>query len=183
VGKEIKSTLEIVMEKVAKLPKLTPEEVQEQRQREFGPRGRAIANRYLEGTLQHAELEAELSRFREDERRIVRRSLQSSLCDAIHLEQVDQSHAALKGLQVLEEGTGLEGRAGELGETYAWHLRKRDQLLAEFEESGQQGLAQLGISGPAIRPNPDVSEDLRHRLQEAQQALSSSIEELRRALP
>ena len=51
MSKPIKSTLELAMEKAAKLPKLTPEEIRERQEREYGPLGRAIAERFLRGEL------------------------------------------------------------------------------------------------------------------------------------
>ncbi len=180
--KEIKSTLEMAMEKVARLPQLSPEEVHEQREREFGPRGRAIANRYFEGTLQHADLEGEVCRFKDDERDIVRKALKSNLCDAINLEDVDQSRRALEALQELDRGSGLEGKAGELEQLYTDHLRQREGALASFEESGGERLRQLGISGSAVRLNPDFSGELQQELQEIQGVFSSKLERLRREL-
>jgi len=179
---EIKSTLEIAMEKVAKLPQLTPEEVREQRERAIGPRGRAIANRYFEGTLQHTELEAELGDLDEDDREIVRKVLKSNLCDAISLGQVEQSHRAIGALKELEKGTALEGKAGELEELYAEQLGSLERTLVSFEESGRESLGRLGISGSAVRPNPDFSEELQQKLRELQQAFAARLQELRREL-
>jgi hypothetical protein len=89
--KEIKSTLELAMEKVAKMPKLSPEEVRERREREFGPRGRGIARRYLDGALRLTDLEIEICRFQDEDREVVTRTLKSTLCDAIDLEEMDGS--------------------------------------------------------------------------------------------
>ncbi len=46
---KIKSTLELAMEKAAKLPRLTEEEIRQRREEEYAPRGRAIAALALEG--------------------------------------------------------------------------------------------------------------------------------------
>jgi hypothetical protein len=181
-GKEIKSTLEIAMEKVAKLPQLTPEQLQEQRERALEPRGRAIANRYFEGTLQPAELESELGGFDDDDRGIVRKALKSNLCDAIGFEQVDRSQRAIKALRELERGTALEAKAGELEELYAEQLASTERALASFEESGRDRLRQLGISGSAVRPNPDFSEELKQEIHQLFQAFAARLEELRREL-
>jgi hypothetical protein len=177
--KEIKSTLEIAMEKVAKMPKLSPEEVLERREREFGPRGRGIARRYLDGALRLTDLEIEIGRFQDEERGVVTRALKSTLCDAIDLEEMDMSRNALEALKVLAKGTGLEDRARELEGIHAEYLRQREQALAEFEEGQKDRLRELGISGSAVRSNPEVSRDLQQRLGEIQQSFSSRIEDLK----
>jgi hypothetical protein len=181
-GKEIKSTLEIAMEKVAKMPKLTPEEVLERREKEFWPRGRAIANRYLEGALQHTDLQIEICKFKDEERGVVAKALKSSLCEAIDLDEMDRSRRALEALQVLGEGTELENEAGELEELHTEYLRQRERALDEFEELEEERLRQLGISGSAVRPNPEAAQDLQQKLQEDQRVFSSRIEDLRREL-
>ncbi len=48
---KIKTAREIAMEKIAKISKLTPEEVMEQKEREYKTRGGALAEMYLENTL------------------------------------------------------------------------------------------------------------------------------------
>jgi hypothetical protein len=180
--KEIKSTLEIAMEKVAKMPKLSPEEVLERREREFGPRGRGIARRYLDGALRLTDLEIEICRFQDEEREVVMRTLKSTLCDAINLEEMDGSRQALEALQVLAKGTGLEDKARELEGIHAEYLRQREQTLAEFEKLQRDRLRQLGISGSAVSPNPEVSRDLQQRLQATHQTFSSRIENFKTGL-
>jgi hypothetical protein len=181
-GREIKSTLEIAMEKLAKIPKLTPEEALERREREFALRGRAIANRYLEDALRDTEMEVEICEFQDEEREIVTKALKSSLCDAISPEEMDRSRKALEALLLLEKEAGLEGKAGELEEIHTEYLRQRERVLAEFTELEQERLGQLGISGSAVRPNPEVSPESQQKLQEAQQAFSSRIEDFKREL-
>jgi hypothetical protein len=179
---EIKSTLEIAMEKAAKLRQQTPEEIREQRKRALEPRGRAIALRYFEGSLEPKDLKAELAGLDDDDRDIVRKVLKSYLCDGIRLGQTEQSQRAIRALRELEHGTALEGRARELETLYVEHVRESEQLLASFEESGRERLRQLGISGSAIRSNPVLDEELRQRLSELEQAFAGRLEQLRQEL-
>ena len=53
---KIKSALEIAMEKVSDLPELTREEIEEQKEKEYGPVGDAVAKKYLSGTISDGEL-------------------------------------------------------------------------------------------------------------------------------
>jgi hypothetical protein len=180
--KEIKSTLEIAMEKIAKLPKLTPEEIREQREKELGPRGKAIANRYLEGTLKETDLETEISLFQEEERDIVRRSLNASLCNAIDLENREQSCRSLSALQVLQQDAGLEEKTRELEKIFTDYLRQQEEGLTELERQERESLRALGISGSAVRPNPEASPESQEKLQVLQQRFRARIEDLRREL-
>ena len=64
MSKKIKSTLELAMEKAAKLPALTAEEIRQRLEREYAPRGRAIAERFMAGDLADTRLDFELEEFR-----------------------------------------------------------------------------------------------------------------------
>jgi hypothetical protein len=178
-AREIKSTLEIAMEKMAKLPRLTPEEIREQKAKEFEPRGRAIAERCLEDVLQPADLEIELAKFQDEERELVWSGLQSTLCEAVALEDMGRSRRALEGLQALRPDAGLEERTRALEAIHAEYLDQRVRTLAEIEKRESEGLRALGISGSAIRPNPEASPEAHQRLEEARQTFGARVEDLR----
>ena len=76
---KVKSTIELAMEKAAKLPRLTKEELRQQKEKEFGPRGRAIAARFLAGDLADEDLDSELSRYPDEQSNAVRGASLASL--------------------------------------------------------------------------------------------------------
>src|SRR5512137_2431855 len=56
----IKSAFELAMERISGLPKLTPEEKAEQKEREYAPIGTSIAVKYMDGALADSELPIQL---------------------------------------------------------------------------------------------------------------------------
>jgi hypothetical protein len=76
---KIKSTVELAMERAAKLPRLTEEEIRQRRREEYGPRGRAIAQRFLGGELAETDVGAELADHRVEEGEIVREAFLATL--------------------------------------------------------------------------------------------------------
>ena len=94
----IKSAREIAMERLARMPALTPEELNEQREKEYGPRGKGIAGRYLDGPLRSSDLAGELRRYQGKEGEVVRKAFVSALCDAISLRDEAKSVRAIEGI-------------------------------------------------------------------------------------
>ena len=82
----IKSALELAMERVAGLPELTPEEIAEQKEKEYRPVGETLGNKYLQGVIDGREMASELSQYRGEPARIVGKSLVSCLRSSIRLD-------------------------------------------------------------------------------------------------
>ncbi len=96
----IKSAREIAMEKVANMAALTPEQVKQQKEREYKPRGEAIARKYLQGAVRGTDLPIELGKYHAEEQQIVKRALVSTLCESIDVEDMGKSKKALEGIQI-----------------------------------------------------------------------------------
>ena len=62
MAKQIKSSIELAMEKMAKLPKLTKDEIRERQEKEYAPQGQTLARELLTGVLAETRLEVELFR-------------------------------------------------------------------------------------------------------------------------
>ncbi len=96
---KIKSTIELAMEKAAKLPRLTEEELRQQQEKEYGPRGRAIGGRFLAGDLAAEDLDAELSRYQGEQGEIVRGAFLASMCQAIDIGESGSHGQGVRGNQ------------------------------------------------------------------------------------
>ena len=161
---KIKSALEIAMEKVAKMADLAPQEIREQKEREYGPRGEVIASRYLLHVIKNTDLVVELSKYQGEEGQIVRKAFLSSLCRVIQLDDADKSRRAIDGIQALDIDFDFEGVKGEFEEISSAYDRERAKTYNKLEEAQRQVLYGLGISGSAVRPNVKENVDFQNKL-------------------
>ena len=178
----IKSAREIAMEKVAGMPGLTPEELRQQREREFAPRGEAIATRYLAGALRETDLQTELGKYRDEEARIVRRAFLSVLCRSVSLDDAGQSQRALEGVRASGVDMDLERVKEEFAGISRAFRQAQDETFEGLEEGQRKMLRGLGISGPAVRPNVRAGKDVQHELVQIRQPYETRLNELKERL-
>ena len=154
---KIKSTIELAMERAAKLPRLTEEELRQQREKQYGPRGRAIAGRFLSGELETEDLEGELSSYQGEAGGIVRSAFLTSMCRAMDLEHVAATARAFEGIEALARDDQLRGASCRAGEILRDYREQSQREFARVEQTEIAALRELGISGSAIRLNLEQS--------------------------
>ena len=160
----IKSALEIAMEKIAGMTELTPEEVDEQREREYRPRGETIANKYLQNTLRGKDLRSGLRKYKGREGEIVRKAFLSTLCQSLGMADIDKSLKAVDGIQIVETNMKLEEIKREIESVSLEFRQQTEQRRAVYENVAKEKLRERWISGTAVRPNPDESADWQREL-------------------
>jgi hypothetical protein len=185
VSKQIKSSIELAMEKVAKLPKLTKEEIRERQEKEYGPLGQSIARGFLTGALAETRLEVELFKHEDDRGEIVREAFSAFLCQSIDLEDAETTAKVLEAIKVLvhddcpeETASLLDGLGGILRD----YERQKQQKLATIEAAESACLRDLGVSGSAIRLNPKENERWRRSWNELQQAFGPKTNQIKQEL-
>jgi hypothetical protein len=179
---KIKSTIELAMEKAAKLPRLTEEEIRRRREKDYEPRGRAIAGRFLAGELSGNEAEIELGKHRGEEGEIVRRAFLAALCGSIALEDAESSSRAFEGIEALARGdlpSELTERFRGIFQDYEQQMREE---LARTEQAESAFLRELGISGSAIRLDLQRSEKWRGKRDELLRRFRPRLDEIKREL-
>jgi hypothetical protein len=182
VSSKIKSSIELAMEKMAKLPKLTEEELRERQESEYGPRGRAIAARFLAGDLEATRLGAELSSYKDERGEIVRKALLVSLCQSIDLEDAHATAKALEGIHELVHCDSVEETSNRLGDILRDYEQQRQRQLETTQGAEDPRLRDLGISGSAIRLNPDHNEAWCRARTELQQRFLPKVDQIKREL-
>ena len=182
MSKKIKSTLELAMEKAAKIPALTEEEVRQRLEREYAPRGRVIAERFLAGDLAATRLDFELEEFRGEEGEIVRGAFLASMCQSIELEDPERAARVLEGVKLLMGDDRVEEASSRLRELIRDYQEERQREFAAVESAERELLRDLGVSGSAIRLNPRENERWRQRWSELQQAFHPKADEIKRKL-
>jgi len=182
MSKPIKSTLELAMEKAAKLPELTREEIRERHEREYAPMGRAIAERFLTGDLAEKRLPGELFKHADEPGEIVRKAFAERMCQSIDLEDAEATAKVLEGAEALVGDGRLEETSRRLDEMLRNYERQKQEELAAVEEAENARLRDLGISGSAIRVNPRASEGWPQRMGELQREFHPKLDAIRREL-
>ena len=149
MGKEIKSALEIAMEKVDKLGEVTEEE---RLKWKYVPEGEKLAARYLK---QNLNLLAELSQYEEKARKHVTEGAQNILTRNINLPRRDldrrNNKKAMDGLKILKnDKVGVENIYSRLRRIFDHYVEQGEQqrkqayesLKAEVEARIQQAVQQ-----------------------------------------
>ena len=180
----VKSALEIAMERISGMPELTPEEIAEQKKKEYSPVGEALCNKYLQGIVDAKDLTVELNKHKGESGGIVRQAFIGRLCSSIQLDDFETAGKALKGLLELAEDRDdfsekvrnswdrlLNDFEGQMGET-----------LRELEGAAIESLKRLGISGSAIRPNLLEHEPAKQGLADLRQSFEPKLEKFRTML-
>jgi hypothetical protein len=178
----IRSALEIAMERISALPELTPEDIAAQKEKEFGPKGEAIAARYMSGLLDDEELFAELDKHRAIQRQIVRHALISSLCQTLRLDgDMTLAGKALSGFSRIAPGkASVIGKAASDYQSIVHEFDREKQRQSEEIEA--MALQPLGISGTAVRCNPSENAHWLEALNKLRRAYEPKLERLRDTL-
>jgi hypothetical protein len=175
----VKSALELAMERISALPELTPQEIAEQKERQYGPVGEALAGKYLSGLVDDEELTIQIKKQPADLQPIVLRALVSSLCRVLQLEgDLESAGKALSGMRraVPEKLAIIEKAAGEyLSMVHAYEQEQKDKS-ASIETAA---LRPLGISGTAVRCNPGENPHWLEELKKLRNAYDPRLENLR----
>jgi hypothetical protein len=182
---KIKSALEIAMEKVSGLPELTREEIEEQKEKEYGPVGEALAKKYLSGTISDGEISHELDRHTGAEGNIVRRALVAGLCREIRLENEREiGEKVLRGLKQLasEKDKEIKRIGDEYRETVEEFIKKKEKESRQFEILAMERFGKLGIAGSAVRLNLNEDANWKEQLYKLQNVYEPRLTDIRNRL-
>ena len=165
---EIKSTLDLVMEKTSNL-KLSDEEKQEQKQRENENRIRGLLQKYADGLLTKKQLILDYKVFREDAGLSDDKFL---INDIMNRLDPDQDNQFL--LEVLEEGCRID--ASSIRAIIDGHRHHYNKAARRRSERLKEALArQHGISGSAVLPNLEADDEWQRQVREMHSGLEVSL--------
>ncbi len=175
---EIKSTLELAMERTKKMV-ISREEREEIKEKEFLHKVNSLFHRYREGRLLLNEILREIERMDEKVRPWVKENLLSQWIEALSL---DEDHERiLKGIESLKQRDIEDIR------------QKIHDLLSQYqgEKEGvkKKGMAQLtealkngGIYGSAVEPNLETAPSLKEALRDLAQSYSAKLNPIKEQL-
>ncbi|WP_456386774.1 DUF6657 family protein [Desulfolithobacter sp.] len=150
---EIKSTMDLVMERAARMGKASSEELQQEEARKEGMR---LAADYLAGNVKNpaAELEAKDPALQTTIRRGMIEGLMRNLSLPRDEVQKQRSDRAADGLVELSGGAGdIAAICREIGHILGQYNQHRDQLRTQLEEQVRMQYEQLMGRQGAMQPD------------------------------
>ena len=175
---EIKSTLELAMEKTRKFA-ISDKEKEEIKQREILQKATSLFHRYREGHLPLNELLREIEKMDKRISTTVKESLLSQWIDAFSLEE--DAERILKGIE------SLKGRSIDEGKQKFHHLlsqyqKEKEKIKEEVEAQFITALKEKGIHGSAVEPNLEGGERWKIEKEKLDNSYKTKLEEIKEQL-
>jgi hypothetical protein len=141
---EIRSTLDIIMEKTKGLT-MTAEERQAIQRNEIGGKVRGLVQKYLDGALDLEKLRDEITAMEGDRQGMALESLKE---ECTHLDPDGDASPYLKILEML-----LKADTGPVKKVLSAYHEEMDQRKRSWEARAMERLRRRDISGSALVPN------------------------------
>lgn len=165
---EVKSTLDLVMEKTRHMT-LSEEEKEVRRRKEFSDHLKGVLQKYMDGILAIEGAEDEIAALKKEFDLDAKPVLKARLLEAFDL---DDDTAPL--LELLRRVLQADTRG--IQDVLRAYREKRDTLLHEAARSTVETLRKAhGISGTAVLPNPEKNPDVRDALRTLRASFQSRL--------
>ncbi|MBW1888871.1 MAG: hypothetical protein JRI52_11085 [Deltaproteobacteria bacterium] len=148
---EIKSTLEIIMEKTKDLT-LTEEERKEFKQKDMAGKIKGVIQKFLDGIIDLNRLKMEIAALEKDNQDMVTRLVMDELLPRIKLQEDNALF-----LQILDIREGID--TAPIKEILADFEKRLAKERAVQEKELMKSLKDKGVSGSAVIPNPNADPD------------------------
>jgi hypothetical protein len=182
---ELKSAWEIAQRRANRLGQLSPGEREQQERQGYGQIGQGLAQKWLDSP-QRLDMTAELSKYEDKERDVIKKAVIERLVEAIELpapQGIDGVKRVVEAITRLRPE--IQPQAEEIGQLVQEYELAEQKIRQELERNSRETLHQLRISGTAIdvanmgaspqwQPaRQDLIEDFAPRLNDLKQALIS----------
>ncbi len=151
---EIKSTLELAMERTKKVA-ISEKEKEEIKQKEILQKATGLFHRYRDGHLSLNEVLKEIERMEEKTAATVKEFLLAQWIDALSLEEGNER--ILKGVESLKE-TSIAEVKQEFHHLLSQYQREKGEAKQEMRVQLAEALKKDGIWGSAVEPKLEGSE-------------------------
>jgi hypothetical protein len=151
---EIRSTLDIIMEKTKGLT-MTEEEKRELKRRELAGKARGLIQKYVDGIIELDRAEVEVAAAGEGEKDMFRRAMIEESMDWIAPGQDNEAV-----LRVLDNTTGIDIQP--IRKILADFKDRMDEKRNMRENVLRTKLREKGISGSAVIPNIEADPEWKH---------------------
>ncbi len=175
---EIKSTLDLVMEKTKKLA-MTAEEKEELKRKEIFQRARGLFHRYLDGTISLTEIVCEIEKLGSPSGAMVKDILVSQWIEALSLS--GDNEKLLKGIKLLKD-RDVEEANRKLLIAQDQYRSQKERVRQEVSLQLREALRKKGIGGTAVVPNVEGNPLWKERLDRLGQIYQKQMEEIKESL-
>jgi uncharacterized protein YnzC (UPF0291/DUF896 family) len=173
---EIRSTLDIIMEKTKGLT-MTEEEKRDLKRREIAGKVRGLIQRYVDGIIDPDRLKSEAAAAGEGEKDMFRRAMIEESMDWIAPRQDNEAV-----LRILENATGVNIKP--IRKVLADFESRMDEEKNAREKALMTRLKEKGISGSAVIPNIEADLEWKHYLDDIREEFLKKLKEaLRQFVP
>jgi hypothetical protein len=177
---EIKSTLELAMERTKRLA-ISNEEKTEIKRKEIMQRATSLSNRYMEGHLPASDILKEIERMEERTAIAVKDSLLSQWISALSLN--GEGERLLKGIESLkDQHQGIDDVKRKILYLVSQYQREKEDVEQEVRTRATEALRREGIYGSAVEPNIEEGELLRGKVEELEDKYELRLKEIKEKL-
>jgi len=180
---ELKSAWEVAQERANRLGKLSAEEKEQQQKQGYRQIGQALAQKWMDSP-QRLDVTAELGKYEEGERDVIRRAVIEHLVETIGFADaraVDNVKRVAQAITSLRPE--LQPRAEEMGQLVQEYGLAEQEIRQELEGSYRATLHQLRISGTAVDAiNIETNQKWQLARQGLVESLAPRLDALKRAL-
>jgi hypothetical protein len=167
---EIRSTLDIIMEKTKGLT-MTDEEKRELKRKEMAGKVKGLIQKFSDGFIDPDVLKMELAALGKGHEDMLRRIIMEEIGGRIKPEGDNEPL-----LEILESTTGMD--TGPIRKFMTDFERKLEKERAAHEKGLKKRLKKKGISGSAVIPNLDADPQWRDYLTNLKETFRKEVESL-----
>jgi hypothetical protein len=175
---EIKSTLELAMERTKKIA-ISKEEREEIKRKEISQKVNGLFHRYMEGHLSLHEILKEIERMDEETRTLAREILLFQWIDAFSLNDLDER--LFRGIEALK-GKEIDEVREKLYHLLSQCRNEKEKIKEEEKAKSEETLRREGIYGSAVEPNIEGSQHLEKELGNLDHLYEVKLKELKEHL-
>jgi hypothetical protein len=172
---EIKSTLDLAMERTKKIS-ISQEEKEEIKRKEILQKVTGLSNRYREGRLSLNEIQKEIERMDGKTEKTVKEALLSQWIDALSLG--DEDERLLKGVESLKNQEVDDVRQ-KLHRLIIEYQREKEKVKQDVRTQLIKALRKEGISGSAVEPKIEGTELWEKELKKLDDHYRVKLEEIK----
>ena len=175
---EIKSTLELVLERTKRL-EISKEEKEEIKRKQTLQKATTLFHRYMEDRISVNEIMKELERMEVGARDSVKENLLSEWIDALSVSQGNEK--LLRGIEVLK-GRSLQEIRERLDGLLAQYEGEKKQMEETVRLQQAEALRKEGIYGDAVVPRVKAGDEWKAWAETQDRSYGGKLEELRKVL-
>lgn len=164
---EIKSTLDIIMERTRNLT-MTEEERRALKEQEMAGKVKGLVQRYLDGLLDLKRVTVEIAALQEKDKDMADRLIKDEVTDRI---EVGKNNEPL--LDMLENTIGMHGTP--VRKILAAFEQKLKHEGEAREKAIRETMKKRGISGSAVLPNLEADQKWRRRAMEIEKEMKEKL--------